>query len=101
MFHDPWTSHAVIYHGLYQFPTASGQYALLESFTLKDLIQWWYPITFRPTSAEALVYQDSYQNYRAPSGVVGYFGEWFNYYERALPFDKFPNSDLAAFLASH
>jgi hypothetical protein len=80
---------------------ASGAIYGLFLFQLKSGDEFYYALgPFDNDSATAFFVQlpEVWQN---PQGLVGYTGEFFNFVERWRITDKFPDGDLAGWLASH
>lgn len=100
--HDPWPSHAYYFHGAQIFMTASGrfcadfQFALVHPNTNFDYIVKWFD-----SYDEGAAWLASYVNFTTADGWTGFYGEWYNYVVRSLAFDKIPDTEMYAWLASH
>lgn len=99
--HDPFPSHAVLYGGMIWSLCGSGRYVSHIRWTLEDGVAYYYPLAYFPTWQAADAWFYSHLTYRAPSGAVGYLGEWYNFVARPLTFDKVPLADWVAWLAAH
>ncbi len=101
MKHDHWPDHAYIYSFSSYFFCASGAVCVAHRFTLADGtgLQYWGPLL--PSEAAAILFLDGASTFRNPDGIVGAFGEWFNFVARPHILDKCLIGDVFAWLAIH
>ncbi len=98
--HDPWPDHGELLSSFFVQGTLSGVFYPTLRFRLKNGIEYWYFYT--PGSAYDPAYAVTilFQTYVNPDGLVGYFGEWFNYVGKGLPFQKVSADNVGEFINS-
>jgi hypothetical protein len=86
---------------MYGSPTGSGRICCAFWVNLIDTQRWVYPTAFFDDPDKFDAFCDYYLTFTTFDGFTGFYGECYNYFYRALAFDKVLYADYGPWLAAH
>ena len=99
--HDIWPHHAAADPSFYPIEGASGAYYVGVLHQLKSGEHFWYVMSSALDYDAAFQIRDGYLIWKNYQGLVGFLGEYYNFTQRPNTVDKFPDTDLDAWIAAH